>query len=738
MEPILSLDLSVLIVSHGHGPDIQKCIASLDPGLGNLTFEIIVVDNLAEPDFLDQIGGRRDDLRLITNTLPIGFGSNVNKAGRAATGRVLLILNPDTAYKSGQVAEAVAFLEADDTRGVVAPRLVYPDGTVQRNFRGFPSVGVTFLRALGANNWKNPPEFYRRAMLSTLDPDEPTAVDWVYGSFMLIRKAHFDALNGFDESYVMYYEDVDLCFRLRQAGLTTWTFPDLAFYHEHKRDSATLLPSRLQLQHVTSLFRYAIKCGALLTPPRFGDSSNQPARQDLTLLNTRPREVDEARPLVQWGLVSAQIASIIAAGILSATLVSLVTGISIGGDVVPKSTLGYGLIFLFFHFMLGEYQAAYLGDTKRRVVAVIETAIASLFPYLIAMTLFVRRQEPPFVSYSVIFVILAMAFLVGVTVLVTRRLNTCGAKIALITDQSLEPHHTVPALPIGRQSVVCQFRLDGTQTKQLVNDISERISDNHIDHIYFVTSHQKDANIMQFVRRLTMFDVPIWHALNDRAATTRHEVLRLRSPLRSRAREAMKRGLDIGVCLLALICLSIPMLVIALLIYLEDPGPIFFSQPRNGRNGVPFRMLKFRSMFIANSDVAGDQLTTKNDARITKIGAFIRRTSIDELPQVLNVLRGEMSTVGPRPLPVGFHFKGYVFEDEILYWSWRNRVAPGITGLSQLKGLRGTPDNLQEAQEMMRNRAEFDNLYIDNWSIWQDIKIILMTALSGAFVSKGY
>jgi lipopolysaccharide/colanic/teichoic acid biosynthesis glycosyltransferase/GT2 family glycosyltransferase len=734
----LSFDLSILIVSHRHGPEVRKCIASLDSGLENLSSEIIVVDNIAEPDFLDQIGGARDRLKLISNDAPLGFGGNLNKAANAATGRVLLILNPDTAYHSGQVADAVQFLEADENRGVVAARLVYPDGSIQRNFRGFPSVGVTFLRALGANKWGNAPEFYRRAMLSTLEPEEPTLVDWVYGSFMLIRKAHFDALGGFDEAYVMYYEDVDLCFRMRKQNLTTWIFPALAFYHEHKRDSAKLIPSRLQRHHVTSLFRYAIKCGALLTPPRFGDRKTATGRQDPTLLTTQIREIDNARPLAQWCLVIAQIASIIAAGFVSATLVSMVSGIDTGDETVAISTLGYGLIFLLFQFMLGEYQAGSLGDTNRRVVAVIETAVVSLFPYLIATNLFVREQQPSYVPYSATFIMFAVAFLVGVTVLVTRRLTTGGAKIALIIDQSLGQGQHVTALPIGQQSVVCQFLLEDNKTTLLVKEISERIRDNRIDHIYFVTSQKHDADIMRFVRRLTMFDVPIWYALNDCAAETRHEVLRLRSPLRSRTREAMKRGLDIAVCFLALVCLSIPMLISALLIYLEDSGPVFFGQPRAGRNGVPFVMLKFRSMYVSESDVAADQLTTKDDARITKVGAFIRRTSIDELPQILNVLRGEMSIVGPRPLPVGFHFKGYVFDDEIPYWNWRNRVAPGITGLSQLNGLRGTPESLQDAREMMRNRAEFDNLYIDNWSIWQDLKIIVMTGVSGAFASKAY
>lgn len=735
----MSVDVSILLVSHGHGDDVRTCLASLSAGLDGLTTETIVIDNLSEPDFLDQIGGPQDGLRLISNEERLGFGANVNKAARSASGRVLLILNPDTAYQSGQLSDAVSFLEADESRGVVASRLVYPDGTIQRNFRGFPSLAVTFLRALGANNWSRAPGFYQRAMLKSLDPQTPTQVDWVYGSFMLIRKAHFEELGGFDEAFFMYYEDVDLCHRLRCQGLSTWLYPDLTFQHEHKRDSAGILPTRLQMSHATSLFRYAWKSGALITPPTFDQArrgSQMP--EDPTLLDptaTPPADVSSWGP---FALFAAHVISIVLAGTLASALVSWLSGLAIGADAVPKSTLGYGLIFVFFQFVLGEYDSGRISDTKRRIVGVLETGVMSLFPYLVLILLFVRGQEPPFVAYSIAFMILALLFLVTATILTTRRLHSSGAKIAIVTDKSFLPDQPVVALPIGQQTVAFRFDLQGNSEEELLADVSAHIRKDEIDHIYFLSPQACDGQVMQFVRKLTMYDVPIWQALYDPAGETRHEVLRLRSPLRSRAREAMKRGLDILVCMVALILLLPFMPVIALLIYIEDPGPIFFGQPRDGRNGVPFLMLKFRSMYLRQSDVAGDQLTTKSDNRITRIGAFIRRTSIDELPQIFNVLRGDMSIVGPRPLPVGFHFKGYKFEDEIPYWSWRHRVAPGITGLSQLNGLRGTPDTLEEARMMMKNRADFDNLYIDNWSIWKDLQIILMTALSGAFASKAY
>ena len=208
--------------------------------------------------------------------------------------------------------------------------------------------------------------------------------------------------------------------------------------------------------------------------------------------------------------------------------------------------------------------------------------------------------------------------------------------------------------------------------------------------------------------------------------------------MNSRIREAMKRSVDVIISILAIALMFVPCLIVSLLIWLEDRGPVFFSQPRVGRNQVPFRMLKFRSMRHDATDERGDRLTTTNDDRITRIGAFLRRTSFDELPQFINVLRGDMSIVGPRPLVVGFHFHGHAFDEIIPDFNYRSRVRPGVTGQSQLRGLRGTPDTFSEAREMMTERTVCDNDYIEQWTIWLDLRIIVMTVLSGAFVSKAY
>jgi GT2 family glycosyltransferase len=262
-----AIDLSILIVSHGHEAEISACLASLGGALDGLVSEIIIVDNLNNPAFLQAIGGARPGLKTIANTARRGFGANVNAAARIASGEHLLVLNPDTEYRSGRISDAVAWMRDNADVGVLAARLVYPDGSDQRNFRRFPTLPVAVLRGLGADSWRWRPGFYRRRMLEGVDLSRPVEVDWVFGSFMLMRREIYEAFGGFDETYFMYYEDVDLCLRLRRKGLATVMHPGLIFVHHHHRTSAAEIFGFHRRAHMKSLATYLRRSGYLFTPP---------------------------------------------------------------------------------------------------------------------------------------------------------------------------------------------------------------------------------------------------------------------------------------------------------------------------------------------------------------------------------------------------------------------------------------------------------------------------------------
>ena len=186
---------------------------------------------------------------------------------------------------------------------------------------------------------------------------------------------------------------------------------------------------------------------------------------------------------------------------------------------------------------------------------------------------------------------------------------------------------------------------------------------------------------------------------------------------------SLKRAFDLVLASATLIILLPLFLVVALLIKRDTPGPILFTQTRIGRSNQMFRMKKFRSMRVDGSDGAGHRSTERDDNRVTRIGRFIRRTSIDELPQILNVLTGDMSIVGPRPHALGSRAADKLFwEVDGRYWH-RHAAKPGLTGLAQVRGYRGA--TLVEAD--LKNRLQADLEYLENWSIWRDLKIIVLT-----------
>jgi putative colanic acid biosynthesis UDP-glucose lipid carrier transferase len=168
------------------------------------------------------------------------------------------------------------------------------------------------------------------------------------------------------------------------------------------------------------------------------------------------------------------------------------------------------------------------------------------------------------------------------------------------------------------------------------------------------------------------------------------------------------------------------MLGVALAIKLTSPGPVFFKQKRYGFNNEIIEVFKFRSMHVERCSGEGGQIAqaTRNDDRITPLGRVLRRTSLDELPQFINVVRGEMSIVGPRPHAVAHNEQYAQLVDEYLA---RHKVKPGITGWAQVNGLRGETDTLDK----MERRVQFDLHYIENWSLAFDLKIILQTLLVG-------
>ena len=202
-----------------------------------------------------------------------------------------------------------------------------------------------------------------------------------------------------------------------------------------------------------------------------------------------------------------------------------------------------------------------------------------------------------------------------------------------------------------------------------------------------------------------------------------------RAPL-TRAELAAKRGFDLVLTSIALVMMLPLLLVTALLIKIDSRGPVLFVQKRNGFSGYAFNIFKFRTMHVHDDGPMVAQ-ATRNDPRVTRLGRWLRRSSIDELPQLFNVLRGDMSLVGPRPHATSHNSE---YEKLIANYAFRHHVRPGLTGWAQVKGYRGETRKI----ELMQRRVEHDLWYINNWSLLLDVRIVLETTLVALRQSTAY
>ena len=206
------------------------------------------------------------------------------------------------------------------------------------------------------------------------------------------------------------------------------------------------------------------------------------------------------------------------------------------------------------------------------------------------------------------------------------------------------------------------------------------------------------------------------------------------SGLARAAQLAIKRLIDIVASALLLLLLAPFLLAVTATIRLTSRGPVLFCQDRTGLDNVPFRIFKFRSMHVDRCDASGVSQTVNNDPRVTPIGRWLRRTNVDELPQLLNVLKGDMSLIGPRPHVPGMLAAGMAYEELVPFYAGRHQMRPGITGLAQAQGLRGPTTDPEPATLRIVRDIE----YVQNFSLWLDVKIVVWTIAHELMTSSGF
>jgi exopolysaccharide biosynthesis polyprenyl glycosylphosphotransferase len=315
-----------------------------------------------------------------------------------------------------------------------------------------------------------------------------------------------------------------------------------------------------------------------------------------------------------------------------------------------------------------------------------------------------------------------------------RTLVVGGGVIARRVVSTLETHDEYGMSVIGAADDDPKFAAGELGTRILggIRDIPDLVRTHRVDVVIVAFSSGDQSGVMDVIRGAMAVGAKVWivprfFELGSTQGGGDHlwglPVVRLQPPARSRPEWVLKRTLDVVVSGVALMLLSPLLAVIAALVYLESGRPIFLKQVRVGLDSRPFKMLKFRTMMVADADTESTEWSPAED-RVTRIGKVLRDTSLDELPQLINVLRGEMSLVGPRPERPYFVD---LFSELYPRYDARHRLPAGLTGWAQVHGLRGDTS--------IEERAAFDNYYVDNWSLSKDVKILLKTATT--FTNRG-
>jgi Undecaprenyl-phosphate glucose phosphotransferase len=295
-----------------------------------------------------------------------------------------------------------------------------------------------------------------------------------------------------------------------------------------------------------------------------------------------------------------------------------------------------------------------------------------------------------------------------------------------------EPHaYTVVGLYDDRLSRIPEVQ-DGVKVRGTVQDLLARSREEQIDLIVIALPLQAMARISKILDqvRSAVADICLatdfvgyrYRSSQISSVGSNPVVLLEERPLKD-WRAASKSAFDLIFASLMLIVASPLLAAIAAAIRLDSPGPVLFRQPRLGFNNRLFTCYKFRTMHHAMTDLMGDRQATRGDARVTRVGKWLRALSLDELPQLLNVLGGDMSLVGPRPHPPNTKADDKLFTDVVANYAFRHRVKPGITGWAQVNGWRGETRTIDQIE----NRVACDLAYIENWSIWFDLRIMMLT-----------
>ena len=447
-----------------------------------------------------------------------------------------------------------------------------------------------------------------------------------------------------------------------------------------------------------------------------------------------------------WSLRDVVYRMVDITGILS----GLVVAAELQVEILDEFYLLAGAGAIIIYYLLGEITGMYRNwrgvAIEREILCTVLTWVGTM-PFLLAASVMTRHAAWVDRTFIVTWTLLSLMTIVSIRILVrltqcflrSRGFNTKGFAIVGINELGFDLANRIEAAPeLGLKLTGFYDDRDLIRLPEMQEDVGHKIGtieelvrharEGQVNMIYIALPMRAEGRIKKVLTKLgdttaSVYIVPdffVFELLHSRWTNISGmpAVSVFENPFYG-IDGLLKRAFDLIVAALVLIAVAVPMVVIGVLVKLSSPGPIFYRQRRYGLDGEEISVWKFRSMRVCESASQMVQ-ATQDDPRVTRVGAVLRKTSLDELPQLFNVLGGSMSLVGPRPHA---SLQNEEYRTLIQGYMLRHKVKPGITGLAQVNGWRGETDTL----EKMEKRVECDHQYIRDWSISMDLKILFKT-----------
>lgn len=718
------MKLLIALVNYNTTDLLLTCLTSLVNQNIPVEYQIVVVDNHSSDGGVERLQQQFPQITVIANPDNRGYAKAVNQALQQVQSEYILLLNPDIEVIPGAIETMLNFLDSQEDVGIVAGKLLNPDGSLQYSCRTFYTLPTILWRRTVLGKLFPNSRILIRHLMSDWDHNSVRDVDWVLGACMLIRRSALQAVGGMDERFFLYFEDVDWCYRMHKGGWRVCYLPDARMVHHHRRQSANGLLNRTLGFHLMSMLHFYDKWGKAL------------------YLLRKYRMVFGALLLIVFDLAAINL-SFIGAHLIRKNVLLFLEKPHIPFTYYHDFLVFVNVVTLLVCSSLGLYTfrrgELWVDELFRIGKGVLVSSLLLMAgSYLIQGYEFSRML-------IVLFALLAMCSMFALrwggiswyNALRKRGFNLrrtlvvgTGAAAAVV-NQQLCKHREIGFDIVG--FVRDPAELETPQTTNVspiigaVDTLPMLIQEHNVHELIIASA----ADSRELISRCKHDGVNV-RLVTDLYSLSMHETLFEElagipmvffkgNPLFG-MNLAVKRSMDILLSAVGLLLLAPFFAIIAILIKLESAGPVIFKQQRVGKGLKPFTCYKFRSM-CQNAEALQAQLRDLNEAsgplfkmqhdpRLTRVGKFLRRYSLDELPQLFNVLKGDMSLIGPRP-PVPGEVAQY---DPHEYK--RLDIKPGLTGLWQVSG---------RSQLTFEEMVQLDIYYIWNWSLSNDLKILLRT-----------